>query len=80
MRIERYKQGRHWAVYDDAEKLVVVTVYKRGAEEVKRRLTTNGGIEEKQREATDTSAASVSFSAPASLRHKQERKDKGYGR
>lgn len=38
MTIRRYKQ-RHWAVYDATGELVVVTVYKRGAEEVVRRLT-----------------------------------------
>ena len=37
MEVVRYK-GRHWAVYDEGGELVVVTVYKRGANEVKRRL------------------------------------------
>jgi len=37
LRIERYKHTRHWALYDGAE-LVVVTVYRRGAQEVQRRL------------------------------------------
>jgi hypothetical protein len=37
LRIERYGDTRHWAVYDDHE-LVVVTLYKRGAQEVQRRL------------------------------------------
>jgi hypothetical protein len=37
LRIERYKNTRHWAVYD-GETLVVVTLYKRGAREVQRRL------------------------------------------
>ena len=37
LRIERYKNTRHWALYDGAE-LVVVTVYRRGAREVQRRL------------------------------------------
>ena len=36
-RIERYKNTRHWALYDGDE-LVTVTVYKRGAESVKQRL------------------------------------------
>jgi hypothetical protein len=35
IRIER--RGRHWAVYD-AESLVCITVYKKGALEVRRRL------------------------------------------
>ncbi len=38
MKIERYGR-RFWAVYDEAGNLVVVTVYKRGALEVVRRLT-----------------------------------------
>ena len=38
MRVSRYK-GRFWAVYDPTGTLVVVTVYKRGANEVKRRLS-----------------------------------------
>jgi len=37
LRIERYKNTRHWALYDGHE-LVVVTVYRRGAQEVQRRL------------------------------------------
>jgi hypothetical protein len=35
--IARYKNTRHWALYDGSE-LVVVTVYRRGAQEVQRRL------------------------------------------
>jgi hypothetical protein len=37
LRIERYGKTRHWAVYED-QALVVVTLYKRGAQEVLRRL------------------------------------------
>jgi hypothetical protein len=37
LRIERYGNTRHWAVYD-AQELVVVTLYRRGAQEVLRRL------------------------------------------
>ena len=37
LRIERYKHTRHWALYDGSE-LVVVTVYRCGAQEVQRRL------------------------------------------
>ncbi|MDI6732344.1 MAG: hypothetical protein QME16_00225 [Planctomycetota bacterium] len=37
MRIEKY--GRFWAVYDGLEILVCITVYKKGALEVIRRLT-----------------------------------------
>ena len=37
LRIARCKNTRHWALYDGSE-LVVVTVYRRGAQEVRRRL------------------------------------------
>jgi len=37
LRIARYKNTRHWALYEGAE-LIVVTVYRRGAREVQRRL------------------------------------------
>jgi len=37
LRIERYGNTRNWAVYDGKE-LVVVTVYRKGAQEVLRRL------------------------------------------
>jgi hypothetical protein len=37
LRIERYGNSRFWALYDGQD-LVVVTVYKRGAREVQRRL------------------------------------------
>ena len=37
LRIERYRNTRHWAVYE-GETLVVVTLYKLGAREVQRRL------------------------------------------
>jgi len=37
LRIERYAKTRFWALYEGNE-LVVVTVYKRGAAEVQRRL------------------------------------------
>jgi len=36
-RISRYPYSRFWAVYD-GDDLVAVTVYRRGAEEVRRRL------------------------------------------
>jgi hypothetical protein len=36
--IEPYHGSRHWAVYDSARELVCLTVYKRGAVEVVRRL------------------------------------------
>ena len=37
LRIVRYGNSRFWALYDGQE-LVAVTVYKRGAQEVQRRL------------------------------------------
>lgn len=37
LRVERYAHTRFWAVYD-GEELVVVTVYKRGAQAVQQRL------------------------------------------
>ena len=37
-RISHYRNSRFWAVYD-GDDLVAVTVYRRGAEEVRRRLS-----------------------------------------
>ncbi len=37
MRIQKY--GRFWAIYDAQEVLICLTVYKKGALEVVRRLT-----------------------------------------
>ncbi len=39
MRIEKRKDGRSWAVYDEAGELVCVCLYKKGAQEVVRRLS-----------------------------------------
>ena len=36
--IEKYGKSRFWAVIDAADELVCITVYKRGALEVVRRL------------------------------------------
>ena len=41
MTITRY--GRYWAVYDPAGALVCITLYKKGAAEVVRRLTQQEG-------------------------------------
>ena len=49
MRIERYKGSRFWALYDEAGTLVVVTVYKRGAAEVQRRLTGSQPVSRRKR-------------------------------
>lgn len=38
-RVERYKKGRNWAVYDPIGELICVTLYKRGALEIVRRLS-----------------------------------------
>jgi hypothetical protein len=40
MTITRYKRTRFWALYDTAGTLVCVCVYRKGAEEVARRLGT----------------------------------------
>ena len=37
MQIKRY--GRYWAVYDSSNALICVTLYRKGAVEVMRRLT-----------------------------------------
>lgn len=37
IRVERWKQGRFWAVWKD-DVLVCVCVYRRGAEEVAKRI------------------------------------------
>lgn len=42
MTIKKY--GKHWAVYDEYGVLVCVAVYKKGAEEVKKRLEKIGFI------------------------------------
>lgn len=36
--MEMRKYGRNWAVYDEQSKLICLTVYKKGAIEVIRRL------------------------------------------
>ena len=54
--IERYKNTRHWALYDGAE-LVAVTVYRRGAQEVQRRLAAQAPA------ATDAAAQAAAAEA-----------------
>jgi hypothetical protein len=39
MRIERYQNTRYWAVYANDGTLICVCVYRKGAQEVVRRLT-----------------------------------------
>ena len=53
LRIARYKNTRHWAVYE-GQTLIAVTLYKRGALEVLQRLqerATEAAIERAQAEA-----------------------------
>jgi hypothetical protein len=38
MRIERYRKTRYWAVLDTADTLVCLCVYRKGAQEVVKRL------------------------------------------
>ncbi len=45
MRIERWKGGRFWAVYDVDGSLVCVTVYRKGAMEVVRRLQQSESVD-----------------------------------
>ena len=42
LRVERYKQGRHWAVIDAQDQLICLCVYRKGACEVVRRLERSG--------------------------------------
>ena len=56
MHIARYPHSRYWGVYDAAGVLVCVTVYKKGAQEVVRRL-----------QATPTSDAVPQRPAPSPL-------------
>ena len=39
IRIERYNKTRFWGVFDHDDTLICLTVYRKGAEEVRRRLT-----------------------------------------
>jgi YD repeat-containing protein len=38
MHVEKYRQGRYWAAYDAEGRLICVTLYRKGAQEVVRRL------------------------------------------
>ncbi len=38
MTIVRWKNRKHWAIFDEAGELVAVVVYKKGAREIVRRL------------------------------------------
>ena len=57
LRIVRYGTSRFWALYDGPD-LVVVTVYKRGAQEVQRRLAAQPrAVAEAAAQAAATEAA-----------------------
>jgi hypothetical protein len=58
LRIVRYGNSRFWALYDGHD-LVVVTVYKRGAQEVQRRLAAQ------PRAAAEAAAAAAAQAAAA---------------
>ena len=60
-RVERYEKTRFFAVYDAAGTLVCVCVYRRGAEEVARRLQ---ALEDAQRWA-DANGLAPEIAAPA---------------
>ena len=58
--ISRYKGGRHWAVREsDTGFLVAVTVYRKGAVEVVRRLT--GAIPELPKRRTTRASDDFSY-------------------
>ena len=82
LRIERYKNTRHWALYDGAE-LVVVTVYRRGAREVQRRLaaqpraTAEAAAEEAAQEAAAQQARELAAQARALVQAARARAQPG---
>ena len=39
VRIERWKKGRLWAVYDESGELLAVVVYKKGAQKIVEKLS-----------------------------------------
>ena len=69
LRIERYGQSRYWAIYDGPE-LVVVTLYKRGAQEVLRRLAAQppAATEAAAEEAAQEAAARQAQAAAQAVR------------
>ena len=76
LRIERYGNSRFWALYDGPD-LVVVTVYKRGAREVQRRLaaqpraTAEAAAAEAAQEAAARQAQTLAAQARALARQAQ---------
>ena len=69
LRIVRYGNSRFWALYDGPD-LVVVTVYKRGAREVQRRLAAQprAAAEEAAQEAAARQAQELAAQARALAR------------
>ena len=59
MQVVKYRHTRFFAVYDAAGELIAVTAYKRGAQEVVRRLTEIGSTREISTEASVDAHASV---------------------
>ena len=74
LRIVRYGTSRFWALYDGQD-LVVVTVYKRGAREVQRRLAAQpqaaAAVEEAAQEAAAQQAKELAAQACALARQAQ---------
>ena len=48
-RVEKYKR-RHWAAYDTGGVLICICLYKKGAEEVVRRVTPTASLTGKDKE------------------------------
>ena len=78
LRIVRYGNSRFWALYDGQD-LVVVTVYKRGAREVQRRLAAqpraavDAAAEEAAQEAAARQARELAAQARALARQARAR-------
>ena len=60
MRIERYGSTRYWAVYANDGALICITVYRKGAAEVVRRL--QQAVEATQQQ--DTNGPTMEMQAP----------------
>jgi len=69
LRILRYGNSRFWALYDGPD-LVVVTIYKRGAREVQRRLAAQprATAEAAAQEAAQATAAQQAQAAAQAVR------------
>ena len=71
MSIRKWKDGRFWAVYDNSDTLVVVALYRRGAEEVSRRLS----LDHSEHPAPKTEAIETpqAYRASATVRSPRQR-------